>query len=241
MAELASRDLRYERKMLPKAEAKAFFGDRGEPLKVELIEGEGRARRLVLHDRGRLHRLLHRPARPVHGAAEGVQGALELERLLEGGRTQPADAADLRYRVLQGLGTEGPPAPHRAGEGARPPEARQGTRAVHVPPLGAGSPVLAGEGHDPLPPAGRLHARHVVGRGLPGGAHPAPLQQGALGDVRPLGPLPGQHVPGAGRLRRRREQRAARRRGRHRGSGRRRPEGAAGLCPEGDELSRPTC
>ncbi|MCE2514781.1 MAG: threonine--tRNA ligase [Acidobacteria bacterium] len=41
MAELASRDLRYERKMLPKAEAKAFFGDRGEPLKVELIEEKG--------------------------------------------------------------------------------------------------------------------------------------------------------------------------------------------------------
>ncbi len=41
MAELASRDLRYERKMMPKAEAKAFFGDRGEPLKVELIEEKG--------------------------------------------------------------------------------------------------------------------------------------------------------------------------------------------------------
>ena len=41
MAELAARDLRYERKMMPKAEAKAFFGDRGEPLKVELIEEKG--------------------------------------------------------------------------------------------------------------------------------------------------------------------------------------------------------
>ena len=41
MAELASRDLRYERKMMPKAEAAAYFGGRGEPLKVQLIEEKG--------------------------------------------------------------------------------------------------------------------------------------------------------------------------------------------------------
>ncbi len=41
MSELARQDLRYERKMMPKSEAKAFFGDRGEPLKVQLIEEKG--------------------------------------------------------------------------------------------------------------------------------------------------------------------------------------------------------
>ena len=41
MRELASRDLAYERKMLPKADAKAYFADRGEPLKVQLIEEKG--------------------------------------------------------------------------------------------------------------------------------------------------------------------------------------------------------
>ena len=41
MGELAKQDLRYERKMMSKAEAKAFFGDRGEPLKVQLIEEKG--------------------------------------------------------------------------------------------------------------------------------------------------------------------------------------------------------
>lgn len=41
MAELAGRDLRYERKMLPKEQAKAYFADRGEPLKVQLIEEKG--------------------------------------------------------------------------------------------------------------------------------------------------------------------------------------------------------
>ena len=41
MRELAKRDLPYERKMLPKADAKAHFADKGEPLKVQLIEEKG--------------------------------------------------------------------------------------------------------------------------------------------------------------------------------------------------------
>jgi len=38
MKELASQDLVYERQMWPRDEAKAFFADRGEPLKVQLID-----------------------------------------------------------------------------------------------------------------------------------------------------------------------------------------------------------
>jgi threonyl-tRNA synthetase len=38
MKELASQDLPYERQMVPREEAKRFFGARGEPLKVQLIE-----------------------------------------------------------------------------------------------------------------------------------------------------------------------------------------------------------
>ena len=41
MRELAKRDLAYERKMLPKADAKAYFAGKGEPLKVQLIEEKG--------------------------------------------------------------------------------------------------------------------------------------------------------------------------------------------------------
>jgi len=41
MRELAARDLPFERRMLPKDEAKAHFAARGEPLKVELIEDKG--------------------------------------------------------------------------------------------------------------------------------------------------------------------------------------------------------
>jgi threonyl-tRNA synthetase len=38
MRELSSADLRYERQMWPREEAKRFFSERGEPLKVQLIE-----------------------------------------------------------------------------------------------------------------------------------------------------------------------------------------------------------
>jgi threonyl-tRNA synthetase len=38
MRELASQDLPYERQIWPREEAKAFFANRGEPLKVQLIE-----------------------------------------------------------------------------------------------------------------------------------------------------------------------------------------------------------
>ena len=41
MAEIAARDLRYERKMMPKEDAKAYFRGRSEPLKVQLIEEKG--------------------------------------------------------------------------------------------------------------------------------------------------------------------------------------------------------
>jgi threonyl-tRNA synthetase len=38
MRELAQQDLPYERQLWPREEAKRFFGDRGEPLKVQLID-----------------------------------------------------------------------------------------------------------------------------------------------------------------------------------------------------------
>jgi len=41
MREIASQDLAYERKMMPKEEAKRYFADRGEPLKVQLVEEKG--------------------------------------------------------------------------------------------------------------------------------------------------------------------------------------------------------
>jgi threonyl-tRNA synthetase len=47
MKELAAQDLPYERQMLPREEAKAFFAGKGEPLKVQLIEEKTQGEREV--------------------------------------------------------------------------------------------------------------------------------------------------------------------------------------------------
>src|SRR6185312_11271475 len=47
MRELAAQDLIYERQMWPREEAKKFFGKRGEPLKVQLIDEKTEGQREV--------------------------------------------------------------------------------------------------------------------------------------------------------------------------------------------------
>ena len=47
MRELAQQDLPYERQMWPREEAKQFFGNRGEPLKVQLIDEKTEGQREV--------------------------------------------------------------------------------------------------------------------------------------------------------------------------------------------------
>ena len=55
MRELAQQDLPYERQLWPREEAKRFFGDRGEPLKVQLIdektEGQAEVSCYTIRDR----------------------------------------------------------------------------------------------------------------------------------------------------------------------------------------------
>ena len=84
MRELASQNLSYERKLMSKEEASEFFSKRGEPLKVPVDRGKGRRRRLLLHDRRPVHRFLQGTARPFDRQAESLQGADELQCLLEG-------------------------------------------------------------------------------------------------------------------------------------------------------------
>ena len=169
-------------------------------------EDRGPVRGLRLHDQGPRHlrRLLPGPARAVDRTAEGVQAALDVERLLERRRQGHADAARLRHRVLQRQGSAGAPRADRGSEEARPPQGRQGARALHLPPVGAGRGVLAGEGGDALQRARQLHARRALPGRLPGSQDADHLQQGALGNLRPLGSLSREHVPRRSRRTKRR-------------------------------------
>ena len=101
-----------------------------------------RAAGVGLHDQGSRHvrRLLRRPARAVDGAAEGVQADLDVERLLEGRRQEPADAAALRHGVPVAEGARRAPGADRGSEEARPSQGRQGTGPVHVPSRGRPAP-----------------------------------------------------------------------------------------------------
>ena len=157
--------------------------------------GKGRRRRVVLRHQGRLPRLLRRPARAVGRQARTLQAALDVERLLEGRRQEPADAARLRHGVLLEGRARAVPAPPRGSEEARPPQARQGARPVPLPSVGAGRGVLAGQGHDRLPHHRQLHARRAAAERLRRAEDAADLQQGAVGDLRPLAALPPEHVP----------------------------------------------
>ena len=198
MKELASQDLVYERQMWPREEAKAFFAKRGEPLKVQLIdektEGQAEVSCYTIKDKDTFVDFCVGPHVPSTGKLKAFKLLSHVERLLEGRRAQPADAARLRDRVPLRQGPEGAPHADRRGEEARPPQARSRARPVHVPSVGAGRGVLAGQGHDALQHARELHARRAAAERLRRGEDADHLQQGAVGDVRALGALSREHV-----------------------------------------------
>ena len=98
MKELASQDLPYERQMLAARRGpRQFFAAKHEPLKVQLIEektaGQSEVSCYTIKDRDTFVDFCVGPHVPSHGAAQGVQAAEHVERLLEGRRAQSADAA----------------------------------------------------------------------------------------------------------------------------------------------------
>ena len=150
MKELASQDLPYERQMWSarRGDAVLRVARRAAQSAADRREDGRAAGGVVLHDQGPRHvrGFLRRPARPFERTPQGVQAPEHLERVLEGGCAQPADAAHLRHGVLQRQGAAGASAAARRGEEARPPQARTRARPVHVPPVGARRDVLARQG-----------------------------------------------------------------------------------------------
>ena len=174
---------------------------RGEVLQVHRREVQGRDHRRDPvgggHQplpRGRLHRPVPRPARAVHGQAQGLQADEGRGRLLARRLEERDAAAHLRH----GLGEEGRPGrlPHdaRGGGEARPPPHRRAARPLPPAGRGAGHGVLAPEGLGDLAAGRAVHAPRLPGQRLPGDPLPADPRQVALGEVGPLGELQGQHV-----------------------------------------------
>ena len=86
------RTSRYERQMWPRQEAIDFFAQRGEPLKVQLIEektaGQSHVSCYTIKDRDTFVDFCVGPHVPSTQPAQGVQAALDVERVLEGRREE---------------------------------------------------------------------------------------------------------------------------------------------------------
>ena len=99
--------------------------ERGEPLKVQLIEektaGQSDVSCYTIKDRDTFVDFCVGPHVPSTGKLKAFKLLADVERVLEGRRAQPADAAHLRHRVLQGRRPEAAPASDRGSEEARPP------------------------------------------------------------------------------------------------------------------------
>ena len=176
----------------------AFFGDRGEPLKVQLIEEKTEGQREVscytIKDRETFVDFCVGPHVPSTGKLKAFK--LLTPRTPTGRATRAtsrcsASTAPRSSRTRSCKHTCTGSRRRRSATTA----SLAGTRAVHVPPVGAGRGVLARQGHDALQPARQLHARGALPGGLHRGEDAAHLQQGAVGDVRPLAALPREHVP----------------------------------------------
>ena len=115
----------YERQMWPRDEAIAFFAQRGEPLKVQLIEekteGQPSVSCYTIKDRETFVDFCVGPHVPSTGRLKAFKLLDTSNAYWKGDAQQPADAAHLRHGVLQRRRPEAAPAADRGSEEARPP------------------------------------------------------------------------------------------------------------------------
>ena len=103
MKELAAQDLVYERQMWPRDEAKRFFAEKGEPLKVQLIEEKTEGQREVscytIKDRDTFVDFCVGPHVPSTGRLKAFKLLSVSNAYWKGDAQEPADAAHLRHGV----------------------------------------------------------------------------------------------------------------------------------------------
>ena len=134
---------------------------RGEPLKVQLIEektaGQTEVSCYTIKDRDTFVDFCVGPHVPSTGRLKAFK--LLRRRTRTGRATRSNQPMQRIYGTAFFSDKELKAHLHadRGSEEARPPQARQGARAVHVPPVGAGRGVLARQGHDAL-----QHARRTT-------------------------------------------------------------------------------
>ena len=197
MEEIVDADLPFKEQEITREQAIEYFQKRNEPYKVELAAGDPRGRAHHAALARRVRRPLPRRSRAVDRQAEGVQAALASNAYWKGDAQQPADAAHLRHRLLRREGAEGVPHADRGSEEARPPQARHASSACSRSISGRRARRSGcRKGTTLYNTLAELHARACSSRaGYVEVKTPLIYQQGAVGDVGPLGALPREHVP----------------------------------------------
>ena len=162
------------------------FHREGRPVQGRADLGTGGRHHFVLHER-RLHRPLPRTPYPQHGLHQGRETHVGGRRLLARRREAPDAHAHLRHLVPQEVDARRVPRHDGGGQEARPPQARQGARTLHLlAARGPGPAPLAAQGRRAPRPPGAVPARRAEGVRLSAGHHAAHRQQGALRYVGPL-------------------------------------------------------
>ena len=154
--------------MWPRDEAIRFFRERGEPLKVQLIEEKTEGQKEVsvytIKDRDLFVDFCVGPHVPTSGRLKAFKLLTTSNAYWKGdARNQPMQriygTAFFSDKELQAYLTQ--------IEEAKKRDHRKLGRElgpVHVPSVGAGRHVLARQGHDAVQPARELHARRAVSR-----------------------------------------------------------------------------
>ena len=195
MAEIAKQDLpKSIERSWPATKPSDVLRIIGEKYKAEIIAAIPAKDADLAVRPGQLDRPVPRPARALHRQAQGVQADARRRRVLARRLEERDAAAHLRH----GLGDEGGPGrvpqDARGGREARPPPPRHAARPVPHAGGGAGPGVLAPEGLDAVAAGRAVHAPRVPRQRLPGGARAADPRQEPVGEDRPLGELPREHV-----------------------------------------------
>ena len=135
-----------------------------------------------------------RAARACHRQTQGVQADEGRGRVLARRFEKRNAAADIRYRVGKKRRSGRVPAHAGRSRQARPPAAGEAARFVSHAGRSARAGVLASARLDDLAAGRAAYASRLPGPWLPGSEMPADTRSRAVGKVRPLGELQGEHV-----------------------------------------------
>ncbi len=199
MRELAAANLPYERQLWPRDEARAFFEQRGEPLKVQLIdektEGQSHVSCYTIKDKDTFIDFCVGPHVPSSGKLKAFKLLTTSNAYWKG------DAKNTPMQRVYGTAffSDKELKAHLTQiEEAKKRDHRKVGRETGLfmfHPWAPGAAFWLAQGHAALQHARELHARGAVPRRLRRGEDAAHLQQGALGNVGPLAALSPEHVP----------------------------------------------